>query len=291
MEAINCKACRIEIEEAEAVNQSLSARARAHAEACLPCRTFSEERQALRRLVGSLETVVAPPDFDFRLRARLTASNSENGRRFTWPGFAPSVSSIALAASLALAIAVAAIVFKQVNFDGTNATQPNEDVVTMPVNKPQRETIVTTPESIAPVNAPLEERVVNHNDKARRNLIAANWRRGNADVFGGRKFDAERNIAVTASDGDTDIRSNDFDVHKPSPQIYPPGVYNPAVDPNPSIIIPVRALIQPAKFLFGDGQGRSHIFSLRTVSFGSEKLIEQKEDTRLMMTLDASDIW
>ena len=291
MEAINCKACRIEIEEAEAVSQSLSARARAHAEACLPCRTFSEERQALRRLVGSLETVAAPPDFDFRLRARLAASNSENSRRFTWPGLATSVSSIALAASLALAIAVAAIVFKQVDFDGSNVARPTEALVTAPVNNSQTKSSVDTPETVTPDDVSIDERTAVHQDKARRLLIAANWRRGSAAVFGGRKFKIERNTTATASDGDTDIRSNDFDVHKPSPQIYPPGVYNPAVDPNPSIIIPIRALIQPAKFLFGDGRGRSHIFSLRTVSFGSEKLIEQKEDTRLMMTLDASDIW
>ena len=291
MEAMNCKACRIEIEEAEAVSQSLSFAARAHAETCLPCRTFSDERLALRRLVGSLETVAAPPDFDFRLRARLaTASNHEDHRRFTWHRFAPGVSSMALAASLALMIAAAVVVYKQVDFNGTKVTRPTEAIVTAPVNKPQTESRVDTPESIAPVHVPIEDRAADHKDKVHRNLIAANWRRGNADGFGVRKFDVERNITATASGGDTDIRSNDFDVHKPSPQIYPPGVYNPAVDPNPSIIIPIRALLQPAKFLFGDGHRGSHTFSLRTVTFGSEKLIEENEDQRLM-TSDDADIW
>lgn len=293
MEAMNCKACRVEIEEAETASQSLSARARAHAEACLPCRTFGDERQALRRLVGSLGTVAAPPDFDFRLRARLAAaSHNEDSRRFAWRGFAPCIPSMALAASLALVIAAVVVVYRQVDFNSTNVTPPSDALATAPVNKPQTKiSVVDTPESIAPVDVPIEERAAGHQDKVQRTLMAANWRRGSADAFSSRKFDVERNITATASAGETDIRSNDFDVHKPSPQIYPPGVYNPAVDPTPSIIIPIRALFQPAKFLFGDGQGGSRTFSLRTVTFGSEKLIEQNEDARALMTSDDSDIW
>ena len=291
MEVMNCKTCRVEIEEVEA-RQSLSSAARAHTETCLPCRTFSDERRALRQLVGSLETVAAPPDFDFRLRARLAASHgSANNRRFTWPGLAPRVSTLALAASLVLLI-TAAVVFKQVNFDGTKVSQPTEMVATVPENEQQREeSLVDTHEAIAPVNLPFVDRgTINHKNKVQRTLIASNWRPGSADSFDDRKFEIERNTTAAASGTDSDIRSNDFDVHKPSPGVYPAGVYNPAVDPNPSIIIPVRALFQPAKFLFGRGRRASQAFSLRNVTFGSEQLIEQDGNTSLM-TSDASDIW
>src|SRR5918998_725176 len=126
---MNCQACRIEIEEAEG-DEAVSARARAHAETCLSCRVFRIERQSLRRLVGSLETVAAPPDFDFRLRARLGAAGQEDRRRLAaWPGFAPGMSAIALAASLALVIG-AAIIFKQISFNRPDATGSNESTAT-----------------------------------------------------------------------------------------------------------------------------------------------------------------
>jgi len=46
---------------------------------CDQCRRFHNDRLTLRRLMAELETVGAPADFDFRLRARLARERPSNG--------------------------------------------------------------------------------------------------------------------------------------------------------------------------------------------------------------------
>ncbi|HEV8135213.1 MAG TPA: hypothetical protein VGP85_11070 [Pyrinomonadaceae bacterium] len=49
-----------------------------HLRECMACRDFHEKQTKLRQMVGSLGTVSAPSDFDFRLRSKL-ASGKSNG--------------------------------------------------------------------------------------------------------------------------------------------------------------------------------------------------------------------
>src|SRR3954469_25315396 len=98
---MNCQACQIEIEELE-LGELLSEAARMHIRACSPCRAFHDERQSLRKLVGSLEPVAAPSDFDFRLRARLAAVSNGGSRHFSLRSVLSSAPAVALAASFAL---------------------------------------------------------------------------------------------------------------------------------------------------------------------------------------------
>ena len=70
MKAVNCKSVYLQVEEAEPGWKPGEAVVE-HLSRCGQCQTFYEERAKLRQLVGSLGTVKAPPDFDFRLRARL----------------------------------------------------------------------------------------------------------------------------------------------------------------------------------------------------------------------------
>jgi len=65
-----CNQVRFEIDEKD-LDQSLSAGAMEHLRSCDECREFQNKETKLRQIVGSLETVNAPADFDFRLRARL----------------------------------------------------------------------------------------------------------------------------------------------------------------------------------------------------------------------------
>src|SRR5262245_29837307 len=48
-----------------------------HLGECVECRDFRDKQTKLRQIVGSLGTVNAPPDFDFRLRSRLARDNSK----------------------------------------------------------------------------------------------------------------------------------------------------------------------------------------------------------------------
>ena len=60
-----CRETRLEIDQSE-LRQPLSAEAEAHAATCAGCAAFRDERFRLRELVGALEPVFAPADFDVR---------------------------------------------------------------------------------------------------------------------------------------------------------------------------------------------------------------------------------
>lgn len=102
----DCRKTRRELDEL-ALGYRPSLDAAAHLVACSACREFQTERNSLRELVGSLEPVVAPPDFDMRLRARIASEKYEERRQ---PFFARLVSTPALAAA-ALFVIVAGSVF------------------------------------------------------------------------------------------------------------------------------------------------------------------------------------
>ncbi|HEX8634324.1 MAG TPA: hypothetical protein VF703_09265 [Pyrinomonadaceae bacterium] len=141
---MNCQKCKIEIEDRDPRRESLSGAAQAHLSACASCRVFAGERLALRRLVGGLEKVSAPADFDFRMRARLTAERSAGSApragRFN---FSPASLSWPLAACLALVVSVS-IYFQPGRPDTTPATPaPEQAHAAMP--SPQTPVAEVTP--------------------------------------------------------------------------------------------------------------------------------------------------
>jgi hypothetical protein len=76
MRNTNCRNAKREIEEAASA-ELLSAGAQRHLTTCTACDALLREQISLRELVGSLETVAAPGDFDFRLRARLAREHRQ----------------------------------------------------------------------------------------------------------------------------------------------------------------------------------------------------------------------
>lgn len=109
---MNCQKCRIEIEDGDLRREFLSHATRAHMSACAGCRVFGEERLALRRLVGGLDKVSAPADFDFRLRARMNAARTDAAPRASLFNFSPAALSWPLAGCLALVVS-ASLYFQQ----------------------------------------------------------------------------------------------------------------------------------------------------------------------------------
>ena len=97
MNTKECRDTRREIDELE-FGAEPSHRAIEHIAACEACRQFGAERTELRELVGSLERVGAPPDFDMRLRARIAAERSTSRRQpfFAWLLSTPSLAAVAL---------------------------------------------------------------------------------------------------------------------------------------------------------------------------------------------------
>jgi len=76
-----CELIRRELDELK-LDDETSVAAREHLRACADCREFRRQQTRLREIVGSLGTVNAPADFDFRLRARLAAESQPSGARY-----------------------------------------------------------------------------------------------------------------------------------------------------------------------------------------------------------------
>jgi hypothetical protein len=106
MNGKECRATRREIDESE-LNQTLSPQARSHVASCASCREFRAERTSLRELVGGLEPVAAPGDFDLQLRARLASERqSHAGRPFIFRLVigTPAITAAALVVMLAVGL-------------------------------------------------------------------------------------------------------------------------------------------------------------------------------------------
>jgi len=97
MKVIGCKSVSKEIDELES-GQLPGANAQAHLQDCGSCRSFYDDRLKLRQMIAGLETVEAPGDFDFRLRARLANLRAERPAAFSSFGFGlPSIALVVLA--------------------------------------------------------------------------------------------------------------------------------------------------------------------------------------------------
>src|SRR2546423_3028783 len=79
MNTNECRSVRQEIDQSE-LGQRLSESSESHVIGCASCAAFRAERTRLRELVGSLQPVTAPADFDMRLRARIAREQDQPAR-------------------------------------------------------------------------------------------------------------------------------------------------------------------------------------------------------------------
>lgn len=115
----DCKVFRTEIDEA-ADGGALGPRAAAHVETCASCGDELRGRAALRGLVRGLGRVEAPPDFEYRLRARMARSKPGGGHGVFGRLF--PVSGLAWAAVAVCVLSVtAAVYFRQARPAGQGA--------------------------------------------------------------------------------------------------------------------------------------------------------------------------
>jgi len=112
MKETKCEIVRRELEELKLTDEC-SVGATQHLRDCADCREFHQRQTKLRQIVGSLGTVEAPPDFDFRLRARLANESPAGGfhlRSMQW-SFASKGFAVAAAALL---FVVGVVYFKNI---------------------------------------------------------------------------------------------------------------------------------------------------------------------------------
>jgi hypothetical protein len=104
MKDTRCESVRRELEELT-LNEEFSAATAEHVQHCGECREFQRQQTKLRQIVGSLGTVNAPADFDFRLRARLSADSQEAGFRY-WSFAVKGLATAAILVVFGVGVAV-----------------------------------------------------------------------------------------------------------------------------------------------------------------------------------------
>lgn len=141
MKERECEAIRRELDELD-LGDECSVAATRHLRECGECREFQQKQNRLRQIVGSLGTVEAPADFDFRLRARLANESSSAGfhlRSIQWFS-----ATRGFAAAAMLLVFVGGVVY-----------------VRTIVNRPETPTpIATTNEAVQPQPRPDQTNVV-----------------------------------------------------------------------------------------------------------------------------------
>ena len=102
----------------------LSFRASNHLSSCADCKSFADERAALRKLLAAGERVSAPSNFDAALTARLAEARA--GRTFSWLGVPSLMRLGAAAAAVALMVFVAQ--YGNLFSNGDRVSQPQPSV-------------------------------------------------------------------------------------------------------------------------------------------------------------------
>ena len=231
----NCGVVRQELDELM-LGETASAAAVEHLRECAACREFNQQQTKLRQIVGSLGTVAAPPDFDFRLRARLANDSSSAG--LTWPfarrGFA--------LATVLLVFATGAVLLKNIL---NRPAGPGEVVTTQQpaaAPEPPKQVETGTPQvNPGPQMAALPEkrpqtikteRPSSTASRTPRRLVAEDFSSTRAEVISGQEPLSE------------------FDA------------------------FPLDASLQSFKVLLDDGRGNARTISVPTVSFGSQRTLQ-----------------
>jgi hypothetical protein len=168
---MKCKQIREEIDAASRHDMRGGA-AKSHLDACPDCRRYSDETASLTRLLWTQPRVEAPPDFEFRLRARMLraqAAPAITPRGFLWkilPGTFSRGQTVAAVAALTLVVTVSVFYFDRgvgtpaperlVVIDGkslnlkTNEAGPAPEIRTQPIESLNATPAKFTPRSSKP---------------------------------------------------------------------------------------------------------------------------------------------
>jgi hypothetical protein len=237
MKETKCEAVRRELEELM-LGDECSSGATQHLRECGQCAEFHQKQTKLRQIVGGLGTVEAPPDFDFRLRARLANESSAAGfhlRSMQW-----SFASRGFAAAAMLIVFVGGVVYVRTVVNGPaekemaqRKDEPAQQAPVQPAPKPPEETVLSRDDAAAPV----------------------------AFESGPRKFRPERQVPSKARPSivSADFASERAEVISNSQRQSP--------------IFPLDASLQSFKVSLDDGSGNERTISVPALTFGSQRVL------------------
>ncbi len=255
---MKCKPYQTEIEESEA-SAGLKPELRVHLDACALCRKFYDERTALKRLVGNLERVSAPNDFEFRLRARLAATENNRRRGLLRRSLVPGMASVVLASIFALAVGLA--------FQFRQKTESSPATASVPETAPpSRVNEVQAPEEVVKSNAVLSPTVAV--EKVRKSRAVNSTHAASARQI---PFVAANN-AVGLKSRKNKLGTSDFSL-RPAPSVGVP--INQMALTNFPIAVALHRSQQPLRVVLRDRRGAERVVPMKSVSFGAQQLVGQ----------------
>ncbi len=230
----NCEVIRREIDELM-LDEKCSPAAIDHLRECAACREFQQKQTKLRQMVGGLGTVAAPPDFDFRLRARLASESSSASFHLQsayWPFARRGLAVAAVLIILATGIVVVRNIMNQPQEVITAKDQP---VVPQPAPKPVEspKPVVNPQEFSAAVPGNSPQRIRNERptvSKNKRPVATVDFSSERADVING-------SLAASTA-------------------------------------FPIDASLQSLKVSLDDGRGNARTISVPTITFGSQRVLQ-----------------
>jgi hypothetical protein len=208
---------------------------------CSECRDFHEKQTKLRQLVGSLGTVDAPSDFDFRLRSKLAGGKSNGSYQLSrsfWL-FGRRMAAVAAAA----VIVVGAVLLVRELQNRSTSIQTAED------HKPPSKTVPPVVDSVNSGN--------NQNSKGPEETARVTENKQKERV-------PRRNVSAPLRS----IRALDSEALASSlaPLIRLPQQTSDQV-------FPIDASQQSLRVSLFDGRGNPRTISLPTVTFGSQRVV------------------
>ena len=235
MKIMNCKTARKEIDEIFP-SGNLSGNIREHVASCGDCSELYRKQSRLQQIVGTLETVSVPNDFEFRLRSRLR--ESEHARPVWWI----KTASVALGAALCLLIAfiVGPKLFVRSRVEPAVDPARSTSVAKANENSAQATSVISNSKDV---------------DKVSSSPALANFGKG-----------ASHLSVTTKATSRSQYSTMDFSSERAS-RISAPLV----VKESPAF--PIDAPAQELRLSVDDGRGNARTISFPTVSFGSQRVL------------------
>ena len=237
MSKSNCKSIRRQLEEMT-LGDECTAEVLEHLHFCNECRDFHHKQTNLRQIVGSLGTVNAPADFDFRLRSRLASEKENTGFHFGRGFWYLGQRSAAVATLLVLVVGAA---FTVRYF----ATRPTRTVASAGMNDPVK---------VQPTSSPVKS----NSTPEQHQTVATTTSPGSQNSIS--KRDASVATRVKRPTVAADFSSERAPLVRNSGQ-------------STEQVFPIDASQQSLRVSLFDGRGNPRTLSLPTVTFGSQRVV------------------